>query len=160
MEYPDSITPEEFEAYRAECDARSSAEFRMRREMCGIEIAEIADALGVRLDTAKRWENPNKGLPPSIRAWAYVDERYGRLMRAVEESVALVEDMEDSFGRMPGVRVAYRRAGMPTRGGETVDDANRIARLAVAVMRVLGYDARVEWADEGAARLAVDAPRE
>lgn len=156
----DSMTPDEFEAYRAECDARSSAEYRMRRELCGIEIAEIAEELGVRLDTAKRWENPKKGMPPSVRAWAYVDERYEKIMRAVDEAVSVVEDMEDSFGRMPGVRIAYRRANMPTRCGETVDDANRIARLAVAVLRALGYDAQVEWADEGAARMAVEAPRE
>lgn len=154
----EAMTPGEYDAYCAECDARGSAEYRMRRELCGIEIAEIADALGVRLDTAKRWENPRKGMPPSARAWAYVDERYERIMRAIEEAVSAVEDIEDMTGYAPKkVEVAYRRGSMPTRDGESVQDANRVAMLSVAVLRVLGYEVGVEWADSGAAGIAASA---
>lgn len=148
---------EEYEAYRAECDARGSAEFRMRREMCGIEIAEIADALGVRLDTAKRWENPSKGMPPSVRAWAFVDERYDALMRSVEDSVALVEGVEDAIGYAPVAKVAYHRGKEPTANGESVQDANRVARITAAVLRSLGYRIEVVWSDGGSDRISVEA---
>ena len=94
----ESIDPEQFEAYRARCDSRSAAEFRYRREACGIELAEIAEDLGVRLDTAKRWENPNKGMPPSVRAWAYVDSAYIGLLEAVEDAVRQAEDGTETSG--------------------------------------------------------------
>jgi len=153
----EAMSHEEYEAYRAECDARSSAEFRMRRELCGIEITEIADALGVRLDTAKRWENPKKGLPPSLRAWAYVDSAYIALMNAVEAAIQQVEDTEEKFGEPQSVHVAYRRGNQPTRDGETVGRANATARAATLSLRMLGYEVIAEWADEGTAKLAADA---
>ncbi len=156
----EEMTPEQFDAYRDECDSRSAAEFRCRREMCAIELSDIADDLGVRLDTAKRWENPKKGMPPSPRAWAYVDSAYYDLLDAVEAAIRQVEETEDELGEPSAVRVAYRRGKQLTRDGQTVDRANAVARAAVLALRVLGYDAEVEWADEGAAGLAARAHRE
>lgn len=156
----ESMTEEQYEAYRERCDSRSAAEYRFEREACGIEIAEIAEDLGVRLDTAKRWENPKKGLPPSLRAWAYVDSAYEELLDAVEAAIQQVEDTADELGEPREVRLAYRRHGMLTRGGETVGRANAIARAAGIALVSLGYDLAVEWADEGAAGLAARAPME
>lgn len=152
----DTMTGEEYEDYRLLCDSRTSAEFRMRREMCGIELRELADAIGVRLDTAKRFENPNRGDRPSLRAWAYVDSAYDDLMAAVNAAVDQVEDASDEFGEPQSVRIAYRRAGMPTRDGETVGMANAAARAAAVALAVLGYDVSAEWAaDAISARISV-----
>ena len=156
----ESMTYEERESYTEECGSRSSAEFRMRRELCGIELAEMAEDLGVRLDTAKRWENPKKGDPPSVRAWAYVDSAYIALMDAVEAAIRQVEDTADALGEPESVHVAYRRGNQPTRDGETVGRANAVARASALALTVLGYSASAEWADEGAAAMAVRAPRE
>ena len=156
----ESMTKEQFEAYRDECDSRSSAEYRMRRELCGIEISEVADALGVRLDTAKRFENPNKGTRPSLRAWAYVDSAYMGLMQAVEAAVQQVEDTAEALGEPNAVHLAYRRGNQPTRDGETVGRANAVSRAAAVALSVLGYGVAVEWADEGSAGMAARAPRE
>lgn len=156
----ESMDEDEYKTYRDECDARGSAEFRMRREACGIELADIAGALGVRPDTAKRWENPGKGMPPSVRAWAYVDSAYLGLLDAVEAAIRQVEDTEGALGEPQAVHVAYRRHGMPTRDGETVKQANAVARAAAIALTALGYKVRAEWADEGAAKMASEAPRE
>ena len=156
----DSMTDEEYERYRDECDSRSSAEYRMRRELCGIEIAEVADALGIRLDTAKRFENPNKGMPPSLRAWAYVDSAYLALLDAVEAAVSQVEDAAEALGEPREVHVAYRRGNQPARDGLTVGRSNAVARASALALTALGYAATAEWADEGAAGLAARAPRE
>jgi len=155
----ETMTQEQYEAYRDECDARSSAEFRMRRELCGIELAELADELGVRIDTAKRWENPNKGMPPSVRAWAYVDSAYAALLDAVGAAVQQVEDTADALGEPREVHVAYRRGNQLGRDGLTVGRSNAIARASALALTVLGYAATAEWADEGAAGLAARAPR-
>ena len=158
--YPiEEMSEEQYQAYRESCDSRSSAEFRLRRESCGIALDELADELGVRLDTAKRWENPKYGSPPSIRAWAVVDACYDRLMDSVNAAIDQVEDIADEFGGEPTVHVAYRRGSMPTRDGESVAQANAAARTAVAALRAMGWSVAVEWADEGAASLAVRAPR-
>lgn len=156
----ESMTDEQFESYRAECDTRSAAEFRMRRELCGIELAEMAEDLGVRLDTAKRWEHPRKGMPPSTRAWAYVDSEYLSLLDSVEAAVQQVEDTAETLGEPREVHVAYRRGNQLGRDGLTTGRANAIARAAALALTVLGYDVSAEWADEGAAVLASRAPRE
>lgn len=147
----ESMTDAQYEAYRVECDARSSAEYRFRREACGIEIAEIADDLGVRLDTAKRWENPKKGLPPSLRAWAYVDSAYLELLDAVEAAIRKAEEAEDETGEVPAVDIAYRRGNQPSRDGLTVGRANAIARASGIALTALGYGVGVSWAGDGAA---------
>lgn len=156
----ESMTDEQFESYRAECDARSAAEFRMRRELCGIELAEMAEDLGVRLDTAKRWEHPKKGMPPSLRAWAYVDSAYIALLDAVEAAVQQVEDTAETLGEPREVHVAYRRGNQLGRDGLTVGRSNAVARASALALTILGYAATAEWADEGAAGLAARAPME
>ncbi len=153
----ESMTDEQYEAYRARCDSRSAAEFRFRREACGIELAEIAEDLGVRLDTAKRWENPKKGMPPSMRAWAYVDSAYLALLDAVEAAISQVEDTVETLGEPDAVHLAYRRGAQPTRDGETVGRANAAARAAGIALTALGYEVAIEWADEGAAVMAARA---
>ena len=112
----ESMDGKQFEQYRDLCDSRSSAEFRFRRECCGIEIAEMAEDLGVRLDTAKRWENPNKGLPPSLRAWAYVDSAYMDV-----------------------------QAKLPYRRGVAVGRENAASRAVGIALAVLGYDFEAVW---------------
>lgn len=156
---PEDMTDEQRDEYAAICDSRSRAEFRMMRESCGIEIAELAETLGVRLDTAKRWEHPTKGMPPSLRAWAYMDACYSRLLDAVETAVGQVEELEDELGHKPNVNVSYRRKGMPTRDGETVGEANAASRATIVALAVLGYGVNVEWADEGLAGLAAELTR-
>ena len=54
---------------------RSVAEFRAKRELCGLSLYDVADELGVAMNTVKRWENPNY-FPPSPAAWRYIDRMY------------------------------------------------------------------------------------
>lgn len=156
---PEDMTDEQYEDYREHCNARSAAEFRMMREACGIELFDLAETLGVRLDTAKRWEHPTKGQPPSLRAWAYMDAKYSRLLDAIETAVQQVEDLEGELGHKPNVNISYRRKGMPTRNGETVGEANAASRAVVIALAVLGYSVNVEWVDEGLAGLAAELTR-
>ena len=130
----ESMDDSQFEQYRDLCDSRSSAEFRFRRECCGIELAEMAEDLGVRLDTAKRWENPNKGMPPSVRAWAYVDSAYLDLLDRVENAVQAVEDSDIDVT----VQLPYMR-------GVAVGRDNAVSRAVGIALTVLGYDVGAFW---------------
>ena len=147
------MTTEQFDAYRASCDSRSSAEFRYRREACGIELAEISEDLGVRLDTAKRWENPKKGMPPSVRAWAYVDSAYLVLLDAVEAVIQRAEDADGGSGGTAPIRLPYRRGAQPARNGVPVGRANAVSRAAGIA---LGYEVAIGWAEDGAAGMAAE----
>ena len=130
----ESMDGKQFEQYRDLCDSRGSADFRYRRECCGIELAEMAEDLGVRLDTAKRWENPNKGMPPSVRAWAYVDSAYLDLLDRVEAAVQAVENADlDVSAKLP-----YRR-------GVAVGRENAASRAVGIALAVLGYDFEAVW---------------
>lgn len=56
------------------------------RELCGLSQQDVADAVDVRLQSAKRWENPNTEngwYEPPEDAWAYLDG-----MRELMESQA------------------------------------------------------------------------
>ena len=46
-----------------------AATFRAVREMCGLRQADVADELGVRLSTVKRWERGVVPLPEDARVW-------------------------------------------------------------------------------------------
>ena len=130
----ESMDDGQYEQYRDLCDSRSSAEFRYRRECCGIELAEMAEDLGVRLDTAKRWENPNKGMPPSVRAWAYVDSAYLDMLDRVEAAVQAVEDADIDVA----VKLPYKR-------GVAVGRENAVSRAVGIALTVLGYDVEAVW---------------
>lgn len=130
----ESMNDGQYEQYRDLCDSRGSAEFRYRRECCGIELAEMAEDLGVRLDTAKRWENPNKGMPPSVRAWAYVDSAYLDMLDRVEAAVQAVEDADIDVA----VKLPYKR-------GVAVGRENAASRAVGIALTVLGYDVEAVW---------------
>lgn len=155
----DDMTDGQREAYFERCESRSKAEFRMMREACGIDAHGLANILGIRIDTVKKWEIPGNGKRPSLRAWAYLDARYELLLQSVETAIQTVEDIADEHGEPREVHVAYYRGRMVTRDGMTTNEANAAARAAVIALTALGYDAKAEWADEGAAGMAARAPR-
>lgn len=127
-----------------ECDSRSEAEFRFERECAGYTVAMLADALGVRTGTVKRWENPKYAEKPSPRAWELVDSLYERLLRAVDESLDTVGSIGDETGEPPAVvEVAYRRGGK--REAEPHEVLNAIARAVAMALHALGYEARAAW---------------
>lgn len=138
----DSMTEEQYEQYRVLCNSRNSAEYRFRREACCIEIAEIAEELDVRLDTAKRWENPKKGPAPSLRAWAYVDSAYLDLLESVEKVVRTLEEAGDD---PEPVKIAYRRFNPRVGDSYAVTHDNAVSRAVAIALDVLGYDYEFEW---------------
>lgn len=149
----ETMTEEQVEEYRAICEGRSAAEYRFRRDLCGLTHYEVSRAIGCREDTAKRFENPRRGGKPSIEAWAFVDSAYERVMRAAEEAVRIVEEAEE-HGEPGKVKVTYRRDGMPTRDGEPMGEANGASLAAIVTLRMLGYEVEVDWPEEVLASIA------
>lgn len=49
--------------------AKTTANFRALRELCGITQQQAADACGVRVLTVKRWERGDAPVPDDAMAW-------------------------------------------------------------------------------------------
>lgn len=72
--------------------AKTTANFRALREMCGVTQQQAADALGVRVLTVKRWEKGETPIPDDAMGWlmecvaehdAGVSESLGRILAAL-----------------------------------------------------------------------------
>lgn len=119
---------------------RSVAEFRAKREMCGISIYEVADVLGVTANTVKRWENPNY-FPPSPEAWRYIDREYEKHCDAVEAK--LTEVMPTPMGQP--IVVTWTRNGMNGAHDREVNVRNAISQAVAESLLTLGREVTFRW---------------
>lgn len=124
---------------------RSSAEFRAKREMSGLSLYDVAQALGVSANTVKRWENP-KYFPPSPEAWDYIDQAYNAHLMSVDKMLdRLLANHEEGTP----ITVKWCRNGM----GATDSDVGRfnaISRAAAESLMQLGHEVTFRWIDAAA----------
>ena len=131
---------------------RSVAEFRAKRELCGLSLYDVAEQLGVAVNTVKRWENPNY-FPPSPAAWRYIDREYDRHCDLVEE--ALQDAVDHRVDGQPIV-IPWHRNGMSGVNDMQVGMHNAISRAVAESLMTIGYDVTFRWSDPE----AEDAQRE
>lgn len=131
---------------------RSVAEFRAKREMCGLSLYDVAEELGVAVNTVKRWENPNY-FPPSPAAWRYIDREYDKHCDAVDD--AIHEAMEAAKVSQP-VTIPWFRNGMNGVSDRQVGMSNAISRAVAESLLTLGVEVTFRWSDPD----AEDAQRE
>ncbi|MDO4443866.1 MAG: helix-turn-helix transcriptional regulator [Slackia sp.] len=119
-----------------------SAEFRARREICGLTQGDVADACGVRLLTVKRWEKLGEAEPPAD-AWEFLEGVEAARRAVVRQAV------EAAAADKPGaVRLTYCRTQEQYdalgRGGGPVGVANANARAVADLLESMGI--AVAWA--------------
>ena len=85
----------------------SKANFRVMREVCGLSQQDVADALGVRVLTVKRWERPGWPDPPAD-AWEYVGVSLDAHDAAVTSMAAVALARRDTDG-VEEVAITYYR---------------------------------------------------
>lgn len=122
---------------------RSVAEFRAKRELCGLSLYDVAKELDVAVNTVKRWENPNY-FPPSPAAWRYIDREYDAHCDAVEE--ALTDAIASARDGEPVV-VRWFRNGMSGVSDRQVGVHNAVARAVAESLMTLGRDVAFVWSD-------------
>ena len=69
---------------------RTHAGFRALRESLGLSLNDVAEAMGVRERSARRWEAPNGQMPPDD-AWRWLEVMRARFDDAVDASLEAVE---------------------------------------------------------------------
>lgn len=124
---------------------RSVAEFRAKRELCGLSLYDVADELQVAVNTVKRWENPNY-FPPSPAAWRFIDREYERHCDAVEEAL---QEALATAGDGPIV-VRWHRNGMRGVSDAQVGVSNAVAKAVAESLLTLGREVRFVWSDPDA----------
>lgn len=125
---------------------RSVAEFRAKREMCGISLYDVAEELGVAVNTVKRWENPNY-FPPSPAAWRFIDRQYDKHCDQVE--IRLREALASAEDGKPIV-VLWHRNNMSGATDMQVGVYNAISRAVAESLLTLGRDVTFRWSDPDA----------
>jgi len=124
---------------------RSVAEFRAEREMCGLSLYDVAEELGVAVNTVKRWENPNY-FPPSPAAWRFIDREFDKHCDRVEE--ALRQALAQS-GDGP-VTVPWHRNNMHGVSDREVGMHNAVSRAVAESLMTLGREVTFRWSDPDA----------
>lgn len=125
---------------------RSVAEFRAKRELCGLSLYDVADELQVAVNTVKRWENPNY-FPPSPAAWRFIDREYDKHCDAVEEAL---QKAVDSRVKDEPVIVPWHRNGMRGVTDAQVGTSNAVSRAVAESLMTIGYDVAFRWSDPDA----------
>lgn len=120
-----------------------SADFRARRERCGLTQQEMADAVGVRVLAVKKWERPDGPVAPAD-AWAFL-EAVETARRAV---VKQAEEAALQFAERGAVQLTYYRTQEQFdefgRDEGPVGVANANARAVADRLESMGFE--IAWA--------------
>ena len=133
---------------------RSKAEFRAMRETLGITQQRLADDLGVKVLSIKRWESPGKQQSAPDDAWELLDSLMEAQDAAVAAAFAQVKAIEDKHGGMPKEIVLPYWASqqdyadfhyLAEDGDASWTEVNATNRRVALALRDLGY--RIRWVD-------------
>lgn len=132
---------------------RTKGEFRATREQLGLTHQRLADELGVKVLSVKRWESPRYPQTAPAAAWELLDSLMDAQDGAVEAALAQVRETADRLGSEPrDVALPYwsSRADFAEHHYEEDADAswaevNATSRRVAMMLRWLGY--RVRWVD-------------
>ena len=91
-------------------EPRTKADFKALREACGLSQQNVADALGVHLQTIKRWEKPSFPYAVPDDAFAYLDSVAESQANQVNYMLGVVAQQVEQFGKNPVlVPITYYR---------------------------------------------------
>lgn len=133
---------------------RTKAEFRALRETLGITQQRMADDLGVRVLSVKRWESPRYQQQAPEDAWALLDDLMAVQDSAVGAALAQVRDVADSLGGDPREVVLPYWASqsdylehhyLAAESDASWTEVNATSRRVASMLRWLGYSVR--WVD-------------
>lgn len=121
----------------------NSAEFRARRERCGLTQLDVAEAMRVRTLTVKRWEKSGEPDAPED-AWAFIEA----VEAARKDVVRQAEGAVREHGGTGPVQLTYYRTQEQFdacgRDSGPVGVANANARAVAERLESMGYE--VAWA--------------
>ena len=139
---------------RHDLTRRPKAEFRAMRETLGVTQQRLAEDLGVRALSVKRWESPRYPQQAPDEAWELLDILMAKQDSAVAAALAQVRGVASDMGEGPAEVVLPYWASqsdymehhyLAVEGDESWTEVNATSRRVAALLRWLGY--RVRWVD-------------
>ena len=132
---------------------RTKAEFRATRELLGITQQGLADELGVKVLSVKRWESPKYPQHAPDGVWEFLDDLMTAQDDAVCIAIAQVRRIGEEQGRMPHEVVLpywssqqdYREHHFDPDDGATWTEVNAANRRIAIVLKDRGI--KVRWVD-------------
>lgn len=134
---------------------RSKAEFHALRELVGYTQQAMADELGVKVLSVKRWESPKYPQQAPDDAWAILDAALDDQQEVVEFALAKIDELSRTLGHVPDlVELRYWTSEEEYLAWSTdakegiIGDwrmANANARAAAAVLMSKGFD--IAWSN-------------
>lgn len=133
---------------------RTKAEFRATRETLGITQQRMADDLGVRVLSVKRWESPRYPQHAPAEAWELLDMLMAKQDSAVAAALAQVRDVAHDMGEEPAsVALPYwasqsdymQHHYLAAESDASWTEVNATSRRVAVMLRWLGF--RVRWVD-------------
>ena len=129
----------------------SKSEFRALRESVGLTQQRLADDLGVKVLSVKRWESQNQPQQAPEDAWSILDALMKRQDIAVQEALAQVEQLAMDHGNYPyevvlpywSSEADYREHHYVEAGDEYWTEANATSRRISFTLRERGI--KVRW---------------
>lgn len=82
---------------------RTKADLKARREGLGMSQSLMAELLGVRTMTVKRWENPNTEWTAPEDAWKLLENFEQKQQDVVEAAFDIVAEQAEELGELPSV---------------------------------------------------------
>ncbi len=139
--------------------AHTNAGFKALLELVGLSQQALADELGVRAQTVRRWcisTDPDAWRPPDT-AWALLEGLYDRQRQAVDAALDRLDLVRDSQGRDPDEIVLTYFRSQPEydehgRDSGSYACANSTSRAVADALVSEGVAVRFEYWDTGAVR--------
>ena len=126
------------------------ADFRTRREACGLSIQDAAEFLDVSLRTISHWETGRNAVAPG--AAAELLELDSRIEGAVSNFLALAADLAAKHGKPDAIDLTRYRTAEDYAGSRAAADGlphpchnALLARVMVALQRA-GYKVAISYA--------------
>lgn len=120
---------------------RSKAEFRALREMVGLTHQAMADRLGVKIMSVKRWESPKYPQIAPVDAWRLLDGLSFAQGQKVADAVARAS--EAGSATVPYWSAAATYDGTEPGAEATWTEANATSRRVASVLLAQGVP--VQW---------------
>lgn len=120
---------------------RSKAEFRALREMVGLTHQGMADRLGVKIMSVKRWESPKYPQMAPLDAWKLLDALSFAQAQKVADAIARAS--EEGRAIVPYWSAAATYDASAPGAEETWTEANATSRRIAAVLFARAVP--VEW---------------
>lgn len=131
----------------------SKAEFCAMRETVGLSQSDVADALGVRVESVKRWESPKFPQTAPEDAWDVLFEAFALHQKVVDFAVDKAVELASGVPGGHPVELPYWRTQAEYDSCHPQDPgpfavANANARAVAARLRDLGISVTFAWGSE------------